>query len=238
MISLTTRSNETEIMDNLECEGKVVDQTLRELEFINRWLGGNKITLSGISELLKRTNQREVTVADVGCGGGDMLKLIAAWSKKNQINSSLIGIDANPSIIQFARSNCKGVANLSFETQNVLSPEFEKKRYDIIVATLFTHHFTNAELVAMLAHWASQARLGIVVNDLHRHPFAYHSIKWLTQLFSKSSMVKYDAPLSVRRGFLRQELEDILRQANIVNYTLKWRWAFRWQLVISPTRGN
>jgi hypothetical protein len=74
--------------------------------------------------------------------------------------------------------------------------------------------------------------VGIVVNDLHRHWLAYHAIKILTRLFSKSAMVKYDAPLSVLRGFTRGELADILKKAGIVQYTLKWKWAFRWQIII------
>ena len=32
------RSDEVEVMDDLECSGDVLEQTLRELEFINKWL--------------------------------------------------------------------------------------------------------------------------------------------------------------------------------------------------------
>jgi hypothetical protein len=45
-------------------------------------------------------------------------------------------------------------------------------------------------------------------------------------------MVKYDAPLSVQRAFKRNELELILEKAGIMNYKLRWKWAFRWQLII------
>lgn len=77
-----------------------------------------------------------------------------------------------------------------------------------------------------------QVNLGIVINDLHRHPFAYHSIKILTRLFSKSSMVKYDAPLSVQRAFTKKELVRLMENAGIEHYKIKWKWAFRWQIVI------
>jgi hypothetical protein len=97
---------------------------------------------------------------------------------------------------------------------------------------LFFHHFTADQLVDVLGSLKSQCRVGIVINDLHRHPLAYYSIKLLTQFFSKSSMVKFDAPLSVMRGFTRLEWEEILRQAGITDYTLKWKWAFRWEILI------
>ncbi len=80
----------------------------------------------------------------------------------------------------------------------------------------------------------SKARTGFFINDLHRHPLAYYSIRWLTGLFSRSYLVKNDAPLSVRRGFSRSELKSLLEAAGITNYSIRWRWAFRW-LVIVPT---
>ena len=69
----------------------------------------------------------------------------------------------------------------------------------------------------------NQAKRGLVINDIHRHPLAYYSIKWLTQLFSKSAMVKFDAPLSVLRAFKKEDLKRILHQAGITTYQLKWK---------------
>jgi hypothetical protein len=37
---LSGRSYEEELMDDLEDSGEVIPQTLRELETINKWLGG------------------------------------------------------------------------------------------------------------------------------------------------------------------------------------------------------
>ncbi|MDQ2657524.1 MAG: SAM-dependent methyltransferase, partial [Bacteroidota bacterium] len=67
---------------------------------------------------------------------------------------------------------------------------------------------------------------------IHRHWLAYYSIKWLTRMFSKSAMVRHDAPLSVHRAFRKSELEEILRRAGLVDYKIKWRWAFRWQVIV------
>jgi SAM-dependent methyltransferase len=102
------RSAEIEIMDDLDCQGPVVDQTLRELEFINRWLGGNAVTLQGVQQLI-HDHSGKISIADLGCGGGDMLKLIAEFGRRKGIPMQLTGIDANPHaaavVLDLLRSN-------------------------------------------------------------------------------------------------------------------------------------
>jgi hypothetical protein len=77
-----------------------------------------------------------------------------------------------------------------------------------------------------------QAQLAIIINDIHRHPLAYYSIKWLTYFFSRSYLVKNDAPLSVLRAFRRSELKNLFKAAGFLRYQLRWQWAFRWQAIL------
>jgi 2-polyprenyl-3-methyl-5-hydroxy-6-metoxy-1,4-benzoquinol methylase len=238
MRKFSRRSEEPEIMDDLSCSGEVVNQTLRELDTINRWLGGNSITLNGVVKLLlSRGNSLEkLTVSDIGCGSGKILKLISRVLKQRNISVALIGFDANPNIITYAEQHGKEFPEITFVTENILQQTFRNKKFDVITATLFLHHFTTQQLIELLKSLKNQARIGMVINDLHRHPLAYYAIKFLTTLFSKSAMVKYDAPLSVLRGFTQKEWREILQQAGISDYSLKWKWAFRWQLIIfSPS---
>lgn len=232
-MNLSQRSTEEEIMDDLACQGPVVDQTLRELDFINKWLGGNDVTLAAVKRVLQTSPGRQWTVADLGCGSGDILARIVSWAKQQKIALHGTGIDANPHIVAFARAHHPH-PELSFEALNVFSDAFRQRSFDLVLATLFMHHFTHAQLAELLRALKKQARVAIVINDIHRHPLAYYSIKWLTQAFSRSAMVKFDAPLSVRRSFTRGEWERILAEAGIEHYQLRWRWAFRWQLTI-PT---
>jgi len=233
MTRFDRRSGNMEIMDDLHCAGEVVNQTLRELETVNRLLGGNGVTLAGLRALLKKKHYPgEITIADWGCGGGDMLKLIAGWGRRKKIKMRLIGIDANPNIVAFAIRNCQGYSEISFETANIFSEDFRERRFDIVLATLFTHHFTDDELVNLFRFVPRQMRIGVVINDIHRHWLAYYSILLLTRFFSKSTMVKFDAPLSVMRAFKRRDWVTLLSKAEIRNYTLRWKWAFRWQVII------
>lgn len=230
---LEHRSTETEIMDDLEISGPVIDQTLKELDIINRRLGGNQISTSVFRKLLRLHGI--TSVADLGCGGADILIAMARIAKKQGKDVNFTGIDANPHIVEYAERHVSAWPNIRIACQNIFSPEFRSQSFDVIHCCLFTHHFTHGELTELLGALKQQTRVAILINDLHRHWLAWYAIKWITRFFSKSYMVRNDAAVSVARGFKRNELIAILRAAGIRQFTIRWRWAFRWQVVIRLT---
>ncbi len=233
MPDFTLRSTEAEIMDDLEYSGDPMDQTLHELEVINRWLGGNVVTMDALRKLIKDHPQDQpITIADLGCGRGDMLRLINAWALNKGKKVKLVGVDANPYITAAARENLRDFSHIQFQTINIFSQEFQQQKFDIVIGTLFYHHFSNEQLATFFRQLKDQVTIGFIINDIHRHPLAYYSIKILTRLFSRSSMVKFDAPLSVLRAFRKKELKEILQQAQLEKYTIQWKWAFRWQVIV------
>ncbi len=223
------RSNELEIMDDLSISGEVIDQTLRELNTINRTLGGNQISVSAFKKMIK--DEASITLADLGCGGGDIMVEMARASKKLGVEAAFVGIDANEHIVTYAQNNTIDHEEISYQPINIFSDAFSQQEFDIIHCCLFIHHFTTEELIRLFKQFKHQARLGVIINDLHRHPLAYWSISMLTSLFSKSSMVKNDAAISVARGFKKKELQEILSAAGIDEFRLSWKWAFRWKLI-------
>ena len=240
MPDFKNRSSEPELMDDLESGGQVIEKTLDEITFINHWLGGNAVTINGIDRLLKNWDRsKPLTILDFGCGDGTMLILMLKWLKKNGFEATLVGVDANPHIVRYAQNVVKDYPEIEIRTGNAFDDYWVNFPCNIITSTLFTHHFTDEQLVDLFKKWYLMASEGVVINDLHRHWFAFYSIKTLTQVFSRSSMVRYDAPLSVLRAFKKKELRDILQTARIDKYYLEWEWAFRWELVIplpSPPR--
>lgn len=226
------RSDEEEIMDDLNSSGEVIDQTLYELDEINKKLGGNQVTIDGIKRLLlKNPPFRKLTIVDIGCGGGDILIEIAKWANKRRLDFELIGIDANPNIIEFARKNASSYPQIRFEVLNIFSPEFRNQSYDIIISSLFTHHFKDEDLISLFANLKKQTKIGVVINDLHRHWLAYYSIKLIVNVLSKSQMVQHDGPVSVLRAFKKKEIKNILKRAGIHQYSIRWMWAFRFQII-------
>jgi 2-polyprenyl-3-methyl-5-hydroxy-6-metoxy-1,4-benzoquinol methylase len=231
------RSYETEIMDDLALGGEDMSRTLKELDLINTWLGGNAVVTNGLNYLRQRPQgrpffQKSLTIADLGCGGGDLLKVMARWARKRNIQAELTGVDANGYIVDYAQANCRDFPEIHFRQEDIFSPAFAREPFDVIVCSLFCHHFTDEQLVKMFRQMHNQARLGVIINDLHRHPLAYYSIKALTAAFSKSYLVKNDGPLSVLRAFRKPEIRRLVEEAGIRKYRLRWMWAFRWQLVL------
>ena len=231
MINLKERSSQDELMDDLHCSGPVVEQTLRELDLINRLLGGNQISIQALKTLVKGHEDKEMILVDLGCGGGDILINMAQWAKRHDYQMKFVGVDANENIVQYARENCKGYPEISFEPMNIFSKEFLSKKYDIVHSSLFTHHFTDNQLVSLFSNIKHQARVGMIINDLHRHWLAYYSIKVITSILSRSAMVKNDAAISVARAFKRKELSTLLNMAGLDDIRLSWNWAFRWKVI-------
>ena len=171
-------------------------------------------------------------MVDLGCGGGDMLAVMQDWAQQEQVSMQLIGADANGHTITLAQQRQQQLQDIRWQVANVFDPAFFEEQVDIATCTLFTHHFTDEELVTLFQGLKQKVRLAIVINDLHRHPLAYYSIKWLTRWFSKSPMVQNDAALSVLRSFRRNDWESIFKQAGLTEVHIRWRWAFRWQICV------
>lgn len=236
MPDFAKRNNEKELLDQTGIPFADIEQNMRELDFINRWLGGHAISCNGLQQLLsKQQPDRTLHIAEIGCGNGNNLVAIARWCSKHRIKVRFTGIDLNPECIRSAevlqqlpdaRWICADYREAGFEEQP-----------DIIFTSLFCHHFTDPELVEQLNWLQQHSALGFFINDLHRHPLAYWSIRILTRLFSRSYLVKNDAPLSVSRGFTRKEWLDLLEQAGIGTFTVQWKWAFRW-LIVSRSSGK
>ena len=228
-MNFSARSYKKELLDAADIPFADIRQNMKELNFINTWLGGHAITLAGFRKIAKE--KKTVTVCELGCGGGDNLLAIYNWCIKKKITVHLVGIDYNKDCIQIARSSLP-MAFTQLHCSDYKRVDFAGNPPDIIFSSLFCHHFTNEELVFMLSWMHINAKTGFFINDLHRHFLAFFSIKILTGLFSKSYLVKNDAPLSVQRGFVRKDWEDLLAQSAIDQYRIEWRWAFRWLITV------
>jgi 2-polyprenyl-3-methyl-5-hydroxy-6-metoxy-1,4-benzoquinol methylase len=212
-------------MDDFSMDQKALDQNLKELEVINRWLGGYAVSFSGL-EQLNLPSDRVVDIWDLGCGGGDGMIAMQKFLERKGIQARMTGVDANPKALTYAKNRCKN--HPDFEWICAPFQDLRGIEADVIHCSLFAHHFYGADL-ASLSRLLQDAKMGFVVNDLHRHWLAYHSISILTHLFSRSALVKNDARLSVAKGFSRAEVLEWIGPAPEMDIELVWKWAFRWQ---------
>ena len=230
------RSCETELIDDLALAGPALTQNLRELEGVNRWLGGKRTLISALNRVYRKhrgsLEGRRVTIADLGCGGGDLLAAIHDWANERGLDAELVGIDANPVVIEYAVRRSRGFRNMRFETIDVLSPELDRFRFDIVCLNTFCHHLSDANLARLMRRLDDRTSTAIIVNDLHRHWLAYASIRVLSRALDLSHLARHDGPVSVLRAFRRHELMDVLERSNIEGYDIRWRWPFRWELIV------
>ncbi len=235
LVNTTSRSDKEEIMDDFDYQGPILQDSLDKLAKINRWLGGNKVTIKGLKLLLKNhPKSKPLTIIDLGCGSGDILRQVAEFGRENGYNFELIGIDANVHTVQYAKELSQSYGNVDFIAMDIFSEAFENLNYDVVLTTLFLHHFKNEQLVSFLKPVAKKAELGIVVNDLHRHKMAYYLFKLLCTTIKNKTIIE-DGLTSVLRGFKKTELIEISEQLG-VSYKIKWKWAFRYQWILQSTK--
>ncbi|MFB3388654.1 methyltransferase domain-containing protein [Flavobacterium sp. LAR06] len=235
-ISTKFRTQETEIMDDFSLEGKELKNALDKIARINQLLGGNKLTLHGIKTLLKKSNtDKTIVIADIGCGNGDMLRMLAKYGQRNNLNFKLIGIDANAFTINYAKMLSANYPNIEYECVDIFSDAFTTLKYDIVLCTLTLHHFTNEQILNIITIFNNNAEVGIIVNDLHRSKLAYRLFKMIGIAFNLNKMSREDGLVSILRGFKKNELESFSNKVNFKNYTINWKWAFRYQWIIAKT---
>jgi len=230
-ISTKNRTDKEELMDDFSIGGDLLRDTLDKLENINRWLGGNLMTVKALKKVLKNhPKEQELTIADIGCGHGDILRDVAKFGRKNGYKMKLIGMDANPTAIAYANELSTEFPELSFKTEDIFSEAFKNRKFDVVLATLFLHHFKEAQLASFLGNTLKQTKIGIVVNDLHRHKLAYY-LFMLLSVFIKNNMIIEDGLTSVLRGFKRNELAHISKKLK-VKPQISWKWAFRFEWIL------
>jgi 2-polyprenyl-3-methyl-5-hydroxy-6-metoxy-1,4-benzoquinol methylase len=233
MINTKYRTNEPEIMDDFALEGEILRDALDKIAKINRLLGGNQLTLQGVQQLLKGISKsKTITIVDIGCGNGDMLRALSDYGKKNNYKFNLIGIDANAFTVNHAEALSKTYENISYRCEDIFDAEFKSLTYDMVLCTLTLHHFKDEEILSLMQVFYENANIGIVINDLHRSAVAYRLFQALCIVFQLNDMSREDGLVSILRGFKRAELENYSKELQLKKYTIQWKWAFRYQWII------
>ena len=233
-INTKTRTTAPEIMDDFSMKGEELRHSLDEIASINRFLGGNNVTLIGVKKLLSRFPKTEtIVVVDLGCGNGDMLRMLAEFGSHHGWDFKLIGVDANEFTVGYARQLSQLYPNISYIREDIFDASFEALQYDIALCTLTLHHFDDSQLMHLLQIIKNKASIGIVINDLHRSALAYRLFQIVSFVFRLEAMSKSDGLVSILRGFKKVELEGFAKKLNISNYNIRWKWAFRYQWIIS-----
>ena len=231
-IDTTHRSEAEELMDDFAMEGEILSDALDKIASINKLLGGNNVTLNGVIELTKGLPRNTlIKILDVGCGNGDMLRMLADYGNTHCYNFMLVGVDANAFTIKYAENLTSNYSNISYQCKDIcINPITDN--YDIILCTLTLHHFKDKEIIGLIKIFYQQSKLGIVINDLHRSKIAYYLFKLICWVFALNDMSRDDGLVSILRGFKKSDLLNYAQQLNLKQFSIRWKWAFRYQWII------
>lgn len=224
------RATESEIIDDMSLDAAEMERVLGNLAVINRYLGGYATTVRAFERLVP-SGDTAVRVLDVGAGGGDMARRLVEWGRVRGRKVRVVTCDLSFAAAAFAARSLADTREASVVQADVLALPFRERSFDVVMCSLFAHHFPTPVVARFLVAMHAISKRGVILNDLHRHPMAFAGIWALTRLFPASPIVRNDGPLSVRRAFVRADLDEIERQSGLP-ITVKWRWAFRWQVVV------
>ena len=222
-----------EKIDDFNLKGAELIKNLEEIEGYNKMLGGHDALLEALNKtIFTFSKEKEYTLLDTGCGGGDTMIKVAEVATKKGYTIKMKGFDANPFIVDYAQNRTKENGNIKIEVGDVFDNTFFSESYDFVSANIFLHHFSEEEIIRFIQQALSKTNQAIIICDLHRNPIAYYAFIAITILFGANHITRNDGKISILKGFRKIEWKAILEKAGVKNYEIKWKWAFRHQIVV------
>jgi 2-polyprenyl-3-methyl-5-hydroxy-6-metoxy-1,4-benzoquinol methylase len=206
-------------MDEPGIDPKLLAWALRDLDRLNRW--GR--TAAGLAASVRRLGRaagadRELTVVDLGCGGGGVT-LELAGRLEGAGRWRVVGVDAADTCIGAARAAAdRRGASVDFHAGRIGEASLEAITggpVDVVVSSLFLHHLDDDTLDGLLAACAASARIGVVMDDLRRDRWSMALVRLGTRALSRCPVVHVDGPRSVRAALTPAELAARARRAGL-----------------------
>ncbi|MFC4096709.1 methyltransferase domain-containing protein [Euzebyella saccharophila] len=237
MFEFVTRYQGLELMDAPDVPKKELEATFSDINLVNRLLGGFKSTLQVLDTIFKRNMRESYTILDVGCGDGEMLRRVVKWARDHSVQLKCYGVDLNPVSLELAQEKSRSYPEITYLNRNVNDWDANDMPVDIILCTLTLHHIEDAQQKQFLNTLQELSRRAVIINDLQRSKLAYVLFGWFSTIFMKTKMAKHDGKVSIRRGFVKQDLRKLAESLPQANHAISWQWAFRYIWVIRPKRN-
>ncbi len=184
-------------------ELSAVEITLNRINYLS---GNFYRTANWLKVQYKKLNHKlseEFSFADIGCGGGGLLRYLHNFAKINNLNIKFYGIDLNKTLISIAESyNNESQINYSSERL-----EEVERNYSLINTNLVLHHLDPTEILPFLHLTKRKAVLAVRHEDLLRTKKGLLLANLFPKVITRSKVVHHDARVSVYRSYNHQEWE-------------------------------
>src|SRR5687767_2844619 len=230
------RSSELEHLDLGDYTAGEYEGCLAELQQVNRWLGDARALRTTLLRTIPESQLKRFSVVDVGAGSGELLRTIAEWTRRNNLEAQLTGVELNE---RSARAIAEQSTMFSVNSvrANAFALPFSDNQFDYAICSLFLHHFKDEQAVKILRELNRVARREVVVIDLHRHPVAYFFYTTIGRLLFHNRLIREDGALSILRGFKSAELNDLAERSGLKQIQVLRRFPYRLVLTAKKTQA-
>jgi 2-polyprenyl-3-methyl-5-hydroxy-6-metoxy-1,4-benzoquinol methylase len=228
LASLDHRERIPELMDEPDIDPAEHRAALAGLARINKLSLSDAILWPSIRALAEAHPGRTIRVLDIATGSGDVP--ISLWKRARGANISLAieGCDISPTAVQNATENARDT-DVRFFVHDVVHEPLPTD-YDVVMCSLFLHHLSEEGAVTVLRHMRDASHELVLVNDLERSRLGF-ALAWIgTRLLSRSPVVRFDGPASVRSAFTPKEALALAERAGLTGAKVGRRWPFRYLL--------
>ena len=211
------RTDAAELLDGPLDDQSALIGNLRDLGRVNRRLGGATLSATAIDALA--AHRDDLTLLDVGTGGGDIPLELIALARRRGRRLRVVGVDSRSEVVAAAVRLRPAIATenaLELHVGDGRGLRYPDRSFDIAHASLFLHHLDPVEAVTVLREMRRVARLGVVINDLDRTRFGWVGAWLMSHLLTTNRLTRHDAPLSVARAYRAGEARALLRSAGLV----------------------
>ncbi len=229
-----TRSLKPERIDTGDYTPQEYDRFLQEIRLVNRFAGDNRALKKTLLREIKGENLQNFSVLDVGAGSGELLRVIAAFARRQKRSAHLFGLELNTRSAEAILEESKDFNEIKAVRGNALNLPFADNSFDYAICSLFTHHLSDQQIIETLIEMRRVAARRIFVIDLHRHAVAYALYKLFCLIFRISPLVREDGSLSILKSFKPGELENLANEANLEIGSVKRYFPFRLVLQTPP----
>jgi ubiquinone/menaquinone biosynthesis C-methylase UbiE len=223
------RVEQDELLDLGDGTPADVRQSLADLWRINRFLGGIDAVTRHLTPLFRAGET--TTIADLGTGAGQIAGYIARWARRKKFAARVIGVDFSARNLRVAQGYTRTDSDVCLLAANALQVPFAANSVDIVMSSLFMHHFAPDLLVQLLHESFRVARRALVMSDLTRGYLPLAGFKLAQPVFARSYITRFDGMVSIRRAYTPDELRGIAQRAGLTNVRIYRHWAWRMTLV-------
>jgi ubiquinone/menaquinone biosynthesis C-methylase UbiE len=224
--------DDPEIMDREGNDPAILASGLEELRKINRRFGGWRAVRRAIRPLVDRVDPgRKIEILDLGTGSADYPVHLAGWMRRLGRAVRIEAVDKNPFMIATARGRAAAWPEITIKKMDALSPAYADRSFDIVLASLTLHHFSRPDAIRILREMNRMSRVGFIVNDLDRSRIGAWVVWLYGHLATTNPITRHDAYESMLRGFTKNEMIAMSREAGLGSFAVRRMPFFRLLLV-------